>query len=207
MFKNMLQLKNKITQASSIRSVNTNFFQKGSKRFFSGNYRPPTSAGPGMGAMIGVGLGTTGLMYLMYHSRQLNQQRMMAGYNQQQMNFFNPVVQQRISKALSYFGGGLLITGGLVGALRNSSLAYMNPWIFFGLSIGTMLGTMFTDYEKSPILKHGMWLGFMSAMALSMVPLINMASMPIIYDALFATGFTMGGLGLIAYNSPSEQFL
>ena len=42
---------------------------------------------------------------------------------------------------------------------------------------------------------------------MSMVPLISMASLPIIYDAMFATGFTMGGLGLIAYNAPSEQFL
>jgi FtsH-binding integral membrane protein len=53
-------------------------------------------------------------------------------------------------------------------------------------------------------LKHALWLGFMGSMALSMVPLINMASMPIIYDALFATGITMGGLGLVAYNAPSE---
>ena len=50
-------------------------------------------------------------------------------------------------------------------------------------------------------------MGFMSSMALSMVPLINMASIPVIYDALFATGITMGGLGLVAYNAPSEQFL
>jgi len=50
-------------------------------------------------------------------------------------------------------------------------------------------------------------MGFMTTMALSMIPLINMASMPIIFDALFATGFTMGGLGLVAYNAPSEQFL
>ena len=28
-----------------------------------------------------------------------------------------------------------------------------------------------------------------------------------IYNALFATGITMGGLGLVAYNAPSEQFL
>lgn len=41
-------------------------------------------------------------------------------------------------------------------------------------------------------------------MALSMVPLINMAALPVIYDALFATGITMGSLGLIAYNAPSE---
>jgi hypothetical protein len=44
----------------------------------------------------------------------------------------------------------------------------------------------------------------MGLIAVSLIPLINMASMPIIYDALFATGFTMGGLGFVAYNAPSE---
>ena len=44
-------------------------------------------------------------------------------------------------------------------------------------------------------------------MALSLVPLIHMAGMPIIYDALFATGISMSALGAIAYNAPSEQFL
>lgn len=97
-----------------------------------------------------------------------------------------------------------MITGGLVGALRFSRLANMNPWAMLFLAIGSLYGTMYTSYEKNPVLKHTLWLGFMSTMALSMVPLINMASMPIIYDALFATGFTMGGLGLIAYNAPSE---
>ena len=76
-----------------------------------------------------------------------------------------------------------------------------------GISMATMLGTMLTNYQTQPVLKHAFWLSFMGTMALSMVPLINMASMPIIFDALFATGFTMGGLGLIAYNAPSEQFL
>jgi FtsH-binding integral membrane protein len=123
------------------------------------------------------------------------------------MNFFHPEVQRRISSSLAYFGGGLLITGGLVGALRNSKLAYMNPWLMLGISMATMLGTMLTNYQTQPVLKHAFWLSFMGTMALSMVPLINMASMPIIFDALFATGFTMGGLGLIAYNAPSEQFL
>ena len=123
------------------------------------------------------------------------------------MNFFSPVVQQRVSNALAYFGSGIAVTGILVGALRNSRLAYMNPLLLFGLTIGTMFGTMMTNYQTQSGLKHALWLGFMSTMALGLVPLINMASMPIIYDALFATGFTMGGLGLIAYNAPSEQFL
>jgi FtsH-binding integral membrane protein len=123
------------------------------------------------------------------------------------MNFFNPIVQDRIGKALAYFGSGLAITGVMTGALRNSTLAYMNPFLFLALSLGTMIGTIAVDYERSPVLKHTLWLSFMGTMALSLVPLINMASLPIIYDALFATGFTVGGLGLIAYNAPSEQFL
>jgi len=54
------------------------------------------------------------------------------------------------------------------------------------------------------VLKHLLWAGFISTMSLSLVPLISMAGMPIVYDALFATGITMGGLGLVAYNAPSE---
>ena len=123
------------------------------------------------------------------------------------MSFFHPEVQRRISTALQYFGGGLFITGGLVGALRNSRLANMNPFLMLFLMLGTMYGTMKTNYKTSPGLKHAFWLSFMGSIALSMVPLINMASMPIIFDAMFATGFTMGGLGLVAYNAPSEQFL
>ena len=103
-----------------------------------------------------------------------------------------------------YFGGGLGATGILVGALRNSRLAYMNPLLLFIGSIGLMFGTLFTNYQTQPALKHLLWAGFIGSISLSMVPLINMASMPLIYDALFATGFTMGGLGLVAYNAPSE---
>ena len=107
-----------------------------------------------------------------------------------------------------YFGGGLGITGVMVGAMRNSLYAYtLNPWLLFFGSLGLLIGTQVVDYYGSPILKHALYLSFMGTMALTMVPLINMASMPIIYDALFATGFTMAGLGLVAYNAPSEQFL
>lgn len=61
-----------------------------------------------------------------------------------------------------------------------------------------------TDYYQSPVLKHLLWGGFIGTMSLTLVPLIAMAGMPVVYDALFATGITMGGLGLIAYNAPSE---
>ena len=158
----------------------------------------------GYGAMLGVGLGTAGLAYMMYYGRSLSMQRHMAQFGQQQMNFFHPEVQRRISQALGYFGGGLLITGGLVGALRNSKLANMNPWGLLALTVVSILGTQLTSYHTNKPLKHLFWTSFMGTMALSMIPLINLASMPIIFDALFATGFTMGGLGLVAYNAPSE---
>ncbi len=71
----------------------------------------------------------------------------MQGYGTQQMNFFDPIVQQRISRTLSYFGGGLLATGVLVGALRNSTFAHAHPWLFLFGSLGTLIGTMLTNYE------------------------------------------------------------
>lgn len=95
----------------------------------------------------------------------------------------------------------------MVSFLRNSRFAYTNPWILLIGSIGMLLGTHMVNYHTSPVLKHVMYAGFMTTIALSMVPLINMASMPIIFDAMLATGFMMGGLGLVAYNAPSEQFL
>ena len=52
-----------------------------------------------------------------------------------------------------------------------------------------------------------MYAGFVGCTAVTLVPLIQVVSMPIIFDALIATGVTMGGLGAVAYNAPSEQFL
>ncbi len=103
-----------------------------------------------------------------------------------------------------YFGTGLAATGLTVSLMRNSLFALNHPYLLMFGSLGFMIGTMFTNYQTSPALKHALWAGFLGTTALSMVPLIQMASLPIIYDALFATGITMGGLGLVAYNAPSE---
>lgn len=106
-----------------------------------------------------------------------------------------------------YFGGGLATTGTMVAALRNNAFPYKHPWMLLGASLGLLIGTQLTSYQQSPVLKHLLYGGFIGTMALSMIPLINMASLPIIYDALLATGLSVGGLGAIAYFSPSEQFL
>ena len=122
----------------------------------------------------------------------------------QQRSGFDPIVKQRIQHTLGYFTGGLAATGMAVQMLRNSRFAYMNPWVLLFGSIGLMIGTMSVNHQTSPVLNHALWAGFVGTMALSMVPLINMCAMPVVYDALFVTGFTMAGLGLIAYNAPSE---
>lgn len=76
MFKNMLQLRNKVMQGNTVRQATQNLFTKQMpQRFFSQG--PVRQGGPGMGAMLGVGLGTGGLMYMMYQGRMLSQQRML----------------------------------------------------------------------------------------------------------------------------------
>jgi hypothetical protein len=57
------------------------------------------------------------------------------------MDLFHPIVKQRVNSAMLYFGAGLSITGILTGALRNSRLAYMNPWLMLFGTIGLAIGT------------------------------------------------------------------
>lgn len=150
------------------------------------------------------GLGTGGLLYLLYSGRAMAHNAYAGNYLAQQRNFFDPIVKQRIQHTLGYFSGGLAFTGFAVQMLRNSRFAYMNPWVLMFGSIGLMIGTLSVNYQTKPFLKHLLFAGFIGSISLSMVPLINMFAMPVVFDALFATGFTMAGLGLIAYNAPSE---
>jgi FtsH-binding integral membrane protein len=91
--------------------------------------------------------------------------------------------------------------------LRNSKLVHANPWLILAASIGTMAGTYMLSYEDQFLAKNLMYAGFVGTMSVNMLPLIHMYSMPIIYDALIATSMTVGGLGAVAWNAPSEQFL
>jgi FtsH-binding integral membrane protein len=75
------------------------------------------------------------------------------------------------------------------------------------LSLFTFDATSKISYKDKPALKHSLWFGFLASTALLLIPFINMASIPIIYDAIFATGITVGSLGVVAYNLPSEELL
>lgn len=201
MLKTMFQLRSKLTRAAA--PVAKTLYSQAPKRFFSA----PVRSGPSYAAMGLFGAGTAGLMYLSYYSYQQRQQMMMQSLQRPQMHLFNPIVQDRIRKTLGFFGAGLFTTGMMVGFFRNSMFALNHPWMLLFGSLGALIGTMATDYERNFPVKLAMWAGFMTLTGLGMVPLIQMASMPIIYDAIMATGFTVGGLGLVAYNAPSEQFL
>ena len=56
-------------------------------------------------------------------------------------------------------------------------------------------------------MKHAFWALFVTSMGLNLVPLISAVSLPIIFDALFITAFTVFGLGLVGYTAPSDQFM
>ena len=83
----------------------------------------------------------------------------------------------------------------------------MNPWLLLGVTMGTMIGTRMIDYDTNWAAKNLVYAAFVGSMSVSLLPLIHMYSMPVIYDALIATSVTVGGLGAVAWNAPSEQFL
>ena len=153
--------------------------------------------------MFLIGSGALGITYLMYqgHSISTNQhQAKMTGAE----SMYDPLVQSRIRNTLLYFGGSLSMTGIMTAALRNSSLAHRSPILQVIASIGFMVGTCMTDYDTQFALKHLLFGGFLTMTSLGLVPLIQMASMPIIYDALFATGIMMGGLASVACFAPND---
>lgn len=111
-----------------------------SKRTFSAG---PQALSWGQKAAMGIsGASICGITYLSYMGHQMRRN----ATPEQQLSLFHPTVQKRIGNTLGYFTGACATTGFLMHALRNSSLVYMNPFLLFGLSIGTMIGTYFTDY-------------------------------------------------------------
>jgi len=120
---------------------------------------------------------------------------------------FHPEVQKRLRTTLGYFGAACTGTGVFMHMMRNSSLAYMNPWLYMGLSFAMLLGVNMTSYRDNWMLKNMLYAGWVGLVSTSLVPLIHMYSMPILFDAMLATGVTMGSLGAVAYNAPSQQFL
>ena len=169
------------------------------KRYFSTR---STSAGQNLAFMVGAA-SIGGITYLSYMGHKAR----MSTPPERQMHLFNPIVQDRIRKTYGYFTAACTGTGAAIYLLRNSSVAYMSPWVIMFGSIGLMMGTQFTSYHDNWMLKNMLYGAFIGTMGVSLVPLINMYAAPVVYDAMIATGVTVGGLSAVAYNAPSEQFL
>jgi len=105
---------------------------------------------------------------------------------------------------MGYFSAASAGTGAFMFFLRNSSIVNMNPFLLMGLTFGSMIALHSVDYENNWMLKNALYAGFVGLISTSLVPLIHMYSMPILFDALMATGVTVGGLGAVAWNAPSQ---
>ena len=70
-----------------------------------------------------------------------------------------------------------------------------------------MIPMMMTSYHDNFALKHLLWGGAVTSISISLCPLINMVSLPVIYEALLGTGVMVGGLSTYAYNSAPDKFL
>ena len=87
---------------------------------------------------------------------------------------------------------------------NNMRVMNMNPWMLLGGTVLTMVATMMTDYERNWALKTMLLGGFVATQSAMLVPMCMAYGGPVVLDAALASGFIVGGLGLVAYNSPSE---
>lgn len=172
-------------------------FNMSKRQFSSGN-----ATTFGQKAAFGAGgLAITGITYLNYQAHQQRKYTPRA----QQLSHFNPIVQTRIANTFGYFAYACGGTAAITFLMRNNMrLLNMSPWAVLALSMGSMIGTQFCDYHNNWALKNLMFTGFIASMSVSMLPLIHMYATPVIFDALIATGVTVGALGTVAYNAPSE---
>ena len=188
-------------------------------RFFSSNQGGPnTQAYERTVNLTLLGVGTAGLGYMLYRSMAANRTTSSTiptyqsgiaapSYARSQTTIYNPIVQARVQNALAYFGGGLGLTGLSIGLFRYTALAQMHPLLLFIPTIASLIGTMYLNYHTQGPAKHLTWGAFCGLEGLALAPLINMAGMPIVYNALAATGVMMGLLGYYAYSTPTSDFL
>lgn len=120
----------------------------------------------------------------------------------------SPIVQDRLAKTFGWFSYGLLSTAVCVYACRNSMAWAAIPWwAFMGGTVLCAFGAHGFDHETQMPLKVASYTAMTWLMGLTIVPLVQAFGIATAADAALATGLSMGSLGGIAYNAPSEQFL
>lgn len=70
-----------------------------------------------------------------------------------------------------------------------------------------MIPMMMVSYHDNFYLKHLFWGGTVGLISLSLCPLINSVSIPVLYEALLGTGAMVGSLSAYAYTNDNGQFL
>ena len=202
-------------------SRHSSVIKTAARRFSSGNQGPNLKGMARTANLALLGLGSAGFMYMLWKAKAETQyQQPMQATPQRAMDtqgswaqpkvtqgMMNPIVQSRVQNALAYFCGGLALTGTSIGLFRYTRLANAHPLLLFIPTIAAMISTMFLNYHTQGPLKHLTWGAFCGLEGLALAPLINMAGMPIVFNALAATGAMMGCLGAYAYNSPTNDFL
>ena len=83
----------------------------------------------------------------------------------------------------------------------------MNPWVNFFGTLACMIPMMMVSYHDNFYLKHLFWGGTVGLISLSLCPLINSVSIPVLYEALLGTGAMVGSLSAYAYTNDNGQFL
>lgn len=146
-----------------------------------------------------------GLTYLSYMGHRMR----MNATPEQRLSLYSPVVQQRLRTTMGYFTASIVGTGALMSMWRSSAFIN-NPLVAVGLgglSWMCLFGTILTDYDKNRLMKNLFYGGFVACTAASLTPMLHVYGGAVCFDAALCTAATMGGLGLVAYNAPSEQFL
>mmetsp|Transcript_53956 Transcript_53956/g.66131 ORF Transcript_53956/g.66131 Transcript_53956/m.66131 type:complete len:315 (-) Transcript_53956:91-1035(-) len=131
---------------------------------------------------------------------------------------FATMVRNRVMKTYGYLAGSVALTGVSTYLLLSRGIGmrimqtqFSNPIIF---SIGTLAAlwvsisaTMSVDYNRSPLLKHGMWATTNGIMGATLLSLTAMAGTAIISQAAMITGCIVGSMSIAAMVSPSDYFL
>ena len=196
--RNLMMLRQSLASPIASRSLLTGI----TKRNFSNS----TSSVNNTPAMMMACLGLGGLAYVSYTCSELSggQRASLARRETLISNF----VQTRLAQTFGWFGYGIMTTSGFVYYMRNSmAWARMNPYMMLGASIACMFGTHALPYDTMMIPKIGMYTAFSGLIGMSLLPLIQVSAAATVADAALVTGLSMFGLGAVAYNAPSEQFL
>ena len=149
------------------------------------------------------GAAICGIGFLAY----LGRKQMAEAVHAKQMSTFNPIVRRRIAETYAYFGGSLAATAAFTFLFRNVRfLRQYGEWVFPWIPafLGSCILTIVTSYKDYWELKNFYLACFVACWGASIVPLVHRYSMPIINDAIIATGGIFSALSVVAWNSPSE---